>query len=235
MINLQDYEYRWWSQHGEDGVLEKIFEIIPPKNKQFIEIGAHFHEANCLKLQQHHKWIGFYFDDFHNFPALGFHKLWITKENINDVFNQIAEAGLSKELDILSIDVDGVDFYLWNELDDSWKPSLVIVEGMQLPREEWATDRVIQYDPNFRWDGTAYAGASPMAWCKLAEHKGYSLIHIEKSGVNMFFMRNDLVDGQFVYTNDLKKLLDQVGTDSLYEEDPKGRKYLASADIINKC
>ena len=232
MINLQDYEYRWWSQHGEDGVLEKLFEIVPPKNKCFVEIGAHFHEANCLKLQQHEKWAGFYFDDFHEFPPLGFYKAWITRENINDIFDNLHKAGVPKDLDILSIDVDGVDFYLWNELDNSWKPSVVIVEYTQQQPENKLVDRVIKYDPNFRWDGSAYAGASPTAWCKLAEHKGYTLVHIEKAGVNMFFLRNDLVNDQFIYAGDLEKLLGQVANKP-YNEDPNNRSYLTSQDIIN--
>lgn len=233
MINLKDYEYRWWSQHGEDGVLEKIFDIVPPKNKQFVEIGAHFHEANCLKLQQHHKWGGFYFDDFHEFPQLGFVKAWITKENINDIFEQVNASGVSKDLDILSIDVDGVDFYLWNELDESWKPSIVIVECTHQPEELKFVDRVIKYDPKFRWDGSIYAGASAQAWVNLAKSKGYSLIHIESSGINMFFMRNDLVGDHFMYTNNLEKLLEQV-ENVPYKTDEKNREYLTSYDIINK-
>jgi hypothetical protein len=233
MINLKDHEYRWWSQHGEDGVLEKIFEIVPPKNKQFVEIGAHFHEANCLKLQQHQGWRGFYFDDFHEFPPLGFIKAWVTKENINEIFNQIHAAGVSKDLDILSIDVDGVDFYLWNELDSSWKPSLVIVECTQQPEEFKFEDRVIKYDPNFRWDGSIYAGASAQAWMNLANKKGYSLVHIEQSGVNMFFMRNDLVGNHFMYTNDLESLLNQINRVH-YDKDEKNREYVTSIDIMNE-
>lgn len=232
MINLIDHEWRWWSQHGEDGILEKIFEVVSPRNKQFLEIGAHFHEANCLKLQQHSGWKGFYFDDFHEFLPLGFVKAWITKENINDIFQQAHQAGISKELDILSIDVDGVDFYLWNELDSSWKPSLVIVECTHQTEGERFVDRVIEYDPQFRWDGSIYAGASAQAWMNLAKHKGYSLIHIEKSGINMFFMRDDLVKDQFKYTNNLGKLLDQVEC-SPYKPDEKNRKYISSIDIIN--
>lgn len=231
MINLIDHEWRWWSQHGEDGVLEKIFEIVPPKNKQFIEIGAHFHEANCLKLQQHGGWRGFYFDDFHEFLPLGFVKAWITKENINNVFEQVHNSGISKDLDILSIDVDGVDFYLWNELDESWKPSLVIVECTNQPEEEKFADKVIKYDSNFRWDNTIYAGASAQSWVNLAKHKGYSLIHIEKSGINMFFLRNDLVNDQFMYTNNLEKLLEQVDSKP-YDADKLNREYVTSKEII---
>ena len=50
MIDLKDSEWRWWSQHGEDGIIRKIVETLEVKSPQpiFLEIGAHFHEANCL-------------------------------------------------------------------------------------------------------------------------------------------------------------------------------------------
>jgi hypothetical protein len=230
-INLKDFEYRWWSQHGEDGVLEKLFDVIPPRNKQFVEIGAHFHEANCIRLQQHAKWKGFYFDDFHEFPPLGFYKMWVTRENINPLMTKVAdEGGISRELDILSIDIDGMDFYLWNALDREWKPSLVIVEcTTQLGLE----DKVVQYDPEFRWDGSVYAGASPQAWLNLGNHRGYSLVHIESSGVNMFFVRNDLIQPDtFQFTNNLEALLDQTNKECNYKPDVKQRAFVRSTDII---
>lgn len=231
MINLKDFEHRHWSQHGEDGVLQKIFEVIPPRNRQFVEIGAHFHEANCLRLQQHEKWRGFYFDDFHEFHPLGFYKCWVTRENINGLFDRLSDAGISKQLDILSIDVDGVDFYLWNELDGSWQPSVVIVEcTTQLGLE----DKVIEYDPNFRWDGSIYAGASVTAWTNLAKKKGYSLVYIESAGVNMFFVRNDLLTSDmFENVNNVEVLLNQTDKTCEYPTTiPVGKKFVSSTDII---
>lgn len=226
--NLKDYEWRWWSQHGEDGIIKEIFNVIKPKHKQFVEIGAHFHEANCLRLSQHDNWKGFYFDDFHHFPSLGFHKQWVSAGNINQIFNAVFDAGMQFDFDILSLDIDGVDWYLWNALDDKWTPALVIVEcNEQLGITE---DKVMQYDENFRWDGSVYYGASIQAWVALAKKKGYTLLYIEDSGNNMFFIRNDLSTNFEIKTP--QELWEQLHLTNEYIPDTQNRTFISSEEAM---
>lgn len=226
MINLKEYEWRWWSQYGEDGILRKLVEIIPPKYKTFVEIGAHFHEANCLRLQQHEKWAGFYFDDFHEFHPLGFYKAWVTAENINNILSQLP---LENDFDIFSLDIDGMDFYIWKALDEQYKPRIVIVEANTkfMPDE----DAVIPYDPAYRWDGTDWTGCSARAWCNLLQPKGYSLVYIESHGVNMFFVRTDILpQNTFVGVDDLEFLWNQV-TPNSHPEDPQHRSFIIKTHL----
>lgn len=234
-INLKDFEWRWWSQHGEDGVLIKIFEEISIQHKRFVEIGAHFHEANCLRLMHHGKWSGVFFDLFHEFPPLGFYKYRVTAENINPLFEQLhSQADFPLNFGLLSIDVDGVDFYLWNALDPKWQPSVVIMEC----NPQWGLeDKIVVYDPNFRWDGSVYAGASALALYNLAQERRYSLVHIETSGVNMFFIRNDLLPPDaFQNVNDLEFYWNQIDFDKMnsYKDDVKNRPFETSDKMINR-
>ena len=227
--NLKDYEWRWWSQHGEDGIIREIFNIIEPKYKQFVEIGAHFHEANCIRLKQDDHWNGFYFDDFHHFPPLGFYKQWVSVENINQLFDSLSAAGIQLDFDVLSLDVDGVDWYLWNALDIKWQPGLVIVEcNEQLGITD---DKVIRYDENFRWDGSRYFGASALAWINLGNKKGYTLLYIEDSGTNMFFIRNDLREKFEIKS--LQSLWDQLHLATNYGKDSQNRTFISSEEASN--
>lgn len=222
MINLKDFQWRHFSQYGEDGIIQKIFEVIPPRWKTFVEIGAHFHEANALKLMQHEKWRGFFFDDFHEFPPLGFFKAWVTKENINDLFNKCLAAGIQKDLDIISVDIDGMDWYLIKELDTSWTPSIFIVECN--PQLGPIDSLVVEYDPKFRWDGSIYTGASIKAWEKLMSERGYTLIHIESHGINAFFLRNDLPYNEFEGAGNIEHFWQQLTIENNYL--PSDKKFI---------
>jgi hypothetical protein len=233
MVNLREHEWCWRSQHGEDGVIEKIFETIPPKYKTFIEIGAHFHEANALKLSQHMQWKGMFFDDFHHFPPLGFYKAWITVDNINQI---LRDSNIPLDFDLFSLDIDGNDFYVMSAIEPQWRPRVIIVESNLCFGIDF--DAVIEYDAQFRWDGTIYQGATPLAWFNLLRSRNYSLVYVEKSGVNMFFMDDQLCPEQhFINVNDMTALYESVmDTYEPHAPDPLERPWYSSeqATIILK-
>ena len=61
--NIQDYEFKIFSQWGEDGIIQKIIDSIEIKNKTFIEFGVgNFLESNCRFLMMHNNWSGFVID-----------------------------------------------------------------------------------------------------------------------------------------------------------------------------
>jgi hypothetical protein len=231
MVDLKDFEYKHWSQHGEDGVIQRIFGFIPPRHEKFIEIGADRFEANCL-FMRNCGWSGVFFDNRvdNNYPK-DFERFFFTKDNINAKFQKMYEAGTPKDLDIISIDVDGVDFYLMNELDRSWRPTLFIVE--MIP-QHGLEDKVIKYDPDFQWNGSEYTGASAKAWMNLMLLRNYSLVYIENTGVNMFFVKQEsLPFNAFKNTNDLGTLFNQTRHKELvYGQDPLNRKFGKSSDIL---
>ena len=101
-------------------------------------------------------------------------------------------AGVAEEPDVVSIDVDGNDYWIWRALD-RFRPRVVVIEynGALDVREP----RVMPYAPGFAWDGTTGYGASLAALEQLGAEKGYRLVHTELAGVNAFFVRTDLAGG----------------------------------------
>lgn len=232
MIDLLEYEWRHWSQHGEDGVIKKIVETLNIDSSQaiFLEIGAHFHEANCLYLQHFKHWRGFYFDDFHEFHPLGFYKLWVTKDNVNDILHP----SYPKVFDLFSIDIDGNDFYVTKSILKEFSPKILILEiNASLLDEEL---KVMPYNENFRWDGTSFYGASCQAYKKLCEQNGYSMVYLEKSGTNMFMIKNEELDAandKFLNVNDMKFHFSRITTkENFHKPDPQNRKFLSFEEAL---
>ena len=110
-------------------------------------------------------------------------------ENVEELF---AQAGVPPEPDVLSIDVDGNDYWIWKAIS-RYRPRLVVIEynGSLDPTAR----RVMPYRPGYRWDHTSGYGASLGALEDLAVEKGYRLVHTELAGVNAFFVREDLAGG----------------------------------------
>jgi hypothetical protein len=124
----------------------------------------------------------------------------ITAENINDL---IKSGGVEGEIGLLSVDIDGNDYWVWKAIDVV-KPQVVIIETHN---EFGLNDIVVPYDPNYFYPGKHpdYHGASPIAMTKLAKHKGYRLVGSNDLGFNFIYLRNDL----------LEEVIPEVSVDSL--------------------
>jgi hypothetical protein len=116
----------------------------------------------------------------------------VTPGNVQRVFEG---AGVPPEPDVLSIDVDGADYWIWEAIT-AFRPRVVVIEYNSAldPRR-----RLVQPSEQLRqWDGSEFFGASLGALRSLGESKGYRLVHTELSGVNAFFVRADLAGDSFV-------------------------------------
>lgn len=196
VADLYPYERHVWSQHGEDGVLEAIFMQIGATHKYFVEFGAgHGGECNTAYLARRGGWTGLLMDAVESPGESGVkvHREFITAENINALFEKYK---VPSSFDLLSIDLDGNDYWVWRSMAFSYRPRVIVIEyNASIPPGE---SRVIEYDPNFSWNGSDYYGASLSALEKLGRSKGYSLIYCESSGVNAFFVEDSLVEGHFM-------------------------------------
>src|SRR5262249_15758947 len=114
---------------------------------------------------------------------------FMTCENALDVF---AAAGVPLEFDLLSIDIDGNDYWIWERLSERYRPKVAIVEinPAHPPPELW----VIAYDPQHRWKKDSYYGASLQSMTELGKRLGYALVGLETRAVNAFFVRRDLLE-----------------------------------------
>jgi hypothetical protein len=190
--DLADYESRIHSQNGEDGVLARIFSAIGCTNRFFVEfgVGADGQQRNT-RLLQAQGWRGLLMDAGAEVGHPDVRRERITAENINDLF---AKYHVPHEFDLLSIDIDGNDYWVWEAIDERYRPRVLVMEyNASVPPNE---SKSIAYDPDFRWRGTDYFGASLLALSRLSNRKGYSLLYCESRGINAFFLRHDCVPCQ---------------------------------------
>jgi hypothetical protein len=201
---LGDVEMRFYSQNGEDGIILLLLEAVGTATKRSVEICAGDGiECNTANLLINHGWTGLLVDggeelltrgrQFYEWGTEAFtypptlRQAWVTAENVNDL---VREAGIEGEIDLLSVDLDGVDYWIWKALDCA-RPRIVVAEF----NDAWGPyDSVtVPYDPDFSWErGSLYYGASLAAMCGLGVEKGYRLVGAQRYGFNAFFVREDL-------------------------------------------
>ena len=202
---LNRYEYQVFSQNGEDGIIQEIFNRIGYTNKYFIEFGVENGlECNSTNLlykdwkglwiegsKEHCAGINARFSDLITNGSLQIQNAFINAENIQSLFDK---ANSPAEPDLLSIDIDYNDYYVWDAIT-KYKPRVVIVEYNSIFRPD--THFVVKYNPNRMWDRTSHYGASLLALEQLGKQKGYDLVGCVFSGSNAFFVREDLIGEQF--------------------------------------
>jgi len=204
---MADVEFRAFSQTGEDGLLLFVLTSIGFTNRYVVELGCgDGRECNTANLIINHGCHGLLVDGNPELVAIGRHfygeskdtRIWpprlvsafISCQNVNSL---LRENGAQGEIDLLSIDLDGVDFWIWESLD-AVSPRVVMVEANNI----WgATETVaVPYDAHFVADivngAPDYSGASLAAFAKLASRKGYRLVGAQSYGFNAVFVRNDI-------------------------------------------
>jgi hypothetical protein len=198
LSSLKPFENNIRSQNGEDGVIEAIFAKIGTTNRFFVEFGVEDgSQCNTAHLIAS-GWDGLQMDGAEGNPEF-IKQEFIAAENINDLFRKYA---VPRTFDLLSIDIDGNDYWVWKAID-GFTPRVVVIEynGSIPPRHSI----VIPYDSTFRYDNTlplepggyAFFGASLAALEKLGREKGYALVYCERRGVNAFFVQRDLAEAHF--------------------------------------
>lgn len=199
----QENEFRVYSQFGEDGLLQYLFRHLPHAPHVFVEFGVEdYKEANTrFLLLNDRSWAGLVMDGseenvaaIRQDPAylrfnLKVAAAWIGRDNINDL---LIGQGFEGEIGLLSIDIDGNDFWVWDAIT-AVSPVVVVIEYNYRFGAENSV--VVPYDPLFD-KGTAhpsgiYYGSSLKALTVLAEHKGYTFVGCSTGGVNAFFVRRD--------------------------------------------
>jgi len=189
--DLNQYELKVYSQNGEDGIIRAIFAKIGTSNRFCVEFGVEKGlECNTRYLRDRRGWNCVWMDAGDGVPE-PIRTEFVTAENINSLFKKY---DVPPDFDLLSIDIDGNDYWVWKALE-GYTPRVVVIEyNSSLPPTE---SKVIPYQPGFVWDGTNYFGASLLALSKLGESKGYTLVCCEGIGVNAFFVKTELVPNRF--------------------------------------
>jgi hypothetical protein len=201
--DIRGAEFRAFSQWGEDGILQHLLRHIAVARKVFVEFGVeNYTESNTRFLLTNDNWAGLVIDgstknvdyikrdDIYWRFNLKAENAFISRENINDL---IRRNGIEGEIGLLSIDIDGNDYWVWEAID-AVVPSIVVVEYNARFGPERAV--TVPYDADFvrtsARNSNIYYGASLAAFCLLGKRKGYSFVGCNKAGNNAFFVQSEL-------------------------------------------
>jgi hypothetical protein len=204
-VGLRDQEFTVYSQHGEDGILQYLLRSLDFGNHTFVEFGVgNYRQANTRFLAINNQWSGLVMDSdprniaqIHADPAFWSLNVravqaFVTRDNINDLLESNGVAG---EIGLLSIDIDGNDYWVFEAIT-SVRPAVLVIEY----NSRFGPSRAVSipYDPAFdRWrahSSGVYAGASLRAIANLAGRRGYSFIGCNSFGVNAFFVQTELLN-----------------------------------------
>ena len=230
---IKDTGFRVFSQFEEDGLLLFVFSVIGMNNKTFIEIGSDDGiNSNSANLVFNFGWHGLFIDGNKRSVERGrkfygrYPHPWayspkficqlVKRENINQI---IENAGFSGEIELLSVDIDGNDYWIWDALEIV-QPQVVIIETHN---EFGFEDIVVPYDSNYYFPGKhpVYHGASPIAMTKLAKQKGYRLVGANDLGFNFIFIKNGIAE----------ELIPEVSVESVLQHPSVKEGYLKFQEI----
>lgn len=203
---FEDHELRLYSQHGEDGLLWRIFSCVGATDRRLVEFGIEDGRECLARLWlEHFGWRGLLMeaDETNAAEARRFygtrpgidvgavtvrHAL-VTAENVDELFSH---ADIVGDFDLLSVDIDGNDYWVWKALTVASARVVAIEYNASFGPDEAL---VVAYDPVFdrkaRHPSGWYHGASLAALAALGAERGLALVGCDSSGVNAFFVRRD--------------------------------------------
>ena len=207
--------HRGYAQNDEDGIVHEIFRRIGLRSRTFFEVGVGDGLQNNSLFWLKQGWRGAWIEGgagnaefirraFAGVIARGdlhFQERMVTAEAINDL---VAAAGFGgREVDLLSIDIDGNDYYVFERLTALDARVVVIEYNAKFPPPiRWR----IPYSPQYVWDGSDWFGSSLQSLCDLFARRNYSLVACNVTGANAFFVRNDLLQDRFPCIGEIDKL-----------------------------
>ena len=202
---IDDKEFQAFSQNGEDGIIQYLIQNLSIKEKKFVEFGVgNYIESNTRFLLEHNNWSGLVMDGnkkdiqyikndeiYWRFDLYA-KQAFITRENINEL---LRKAGMTGHIGLLSIDIDGNDYWVWEAITEVDADIVIIEYNPRFGKERAVT---IPYDSGWtrfkvHYSG-CYFGASIKALEKLGNKKGYALVAVNQTGANLFFVKRELLN-----------------------------------------
>lgn len=211
---INAHEGKLYSQYDEDGILLHIFSTVGVTDRRFVEFGVSDGRENQsdifalifgwsgLVIEADQRTYGrarSFYDAMLPGPAakrVNLIKETVTPENINSV---LKVNGVTGQIDLLSIDIDSYDYWVWKAID-TVQPRVVVIEynGAFGNAEPLTIPAAPGFDRFKAHPAGYYYGTSLKAAVKLGEAKGYVFVGCESSGgVNAFFIRKDVAEGKF--------------------------------------
>jgi len=203
---LLKYEHQTFSQNGEDGIINEIFNRLGITNGEFIEIGTGDGSENNTRLLLELGWKGTWIDGNPNClksinnnlghlissKKLNAQLSFVDSNNINSI---LKDNNISPDIDLLSLDLDLTTHLVWKALNYITPKVLVIEYNGFFPKNTlWQAN----IKGNESWDGSINMGSSLSTIIQISEQKNYKFIGTELSGTNAFFVHQSV---QHIFTD----------------------------------
>ncbi len=203
--SIEEAEFSVFSQFGDDGIIQYLVKHTQLRSDFFVEFGVEdYRESNTRYLLMNNNWSGFVMDgskanidkitssDYYWKYDLQALQQFVTAENITSVLKQYCPA----EIGLLHIDIDGMDYWIWQAISKEILPDIVVLEYNSLFGPKRAI--TVPYTSDFQrlkahYSGL-YAGASIGAMCQLSNQMGYTFMGSNSAGNNAYFIRNELLN-----------------------------------------
>lgn len=197
VLELEFYEKQIFSEHGEDGIIEKLVSLLDSEEKYYVNLGpGDGVSCNTRYLRENLDYHGIMIDDTHQDLSVGLFKEYISKENVLNIFKKYE---VPREFDIISISLDGMDYYIWSKIGKVYRPKIVVIEFNA--SEGIESDKILVYNPSYKKDNSNSFSSSLQALQKLGKGLGYTLVYVGKQANNLFFMREDILKNKKFYLN----------------------------------
>ena len=191
------YRLKLLQSTGQSNESRILFDLVKDAPRSFIEFGFHPIEFNCASLARNTGWRGLLIDGSRRqvedaraiLPSrINVVESFLTLDNLDLIRSKFSQLG------VLSIDVDGNDYWFLKGLIDIY-PTVICVEY----NASFGLEPVsVPYDPMFdrheKHPSGWYHGASLTALAKLCASNGYGLAAISDAGANAFFTRTGKLD-----------------------------------------
>ena len=227
--SLKEVEFSAFSQFGEDGIIDWIISKIPNIEKIFLEIGTQdYWESNTRFLVKSRNWKGYIFEASkkdiskiksqqiywqNNLKAV---HAFVNKDNVNQLIKDNIN---EKNIGLLSIDIDGNDYWILEAIK-SISPSIIVCEFNSIFGDKFKLS--VPYDENFikkeKHFSNLYFGSSINALVSLMEKKRYFFLGTGSRGVNAFFVKDkfkslilEKLKNIFKYPTQAREALDHNG------------------------
>ena len=250
---LEDFEYKFYSQNGEDGIIDFIVKKLNLRKPTFVEIGVgDYSEANTRFLYETYYSKGLIIDNIKNFKEKVSNNisLWrgnlnvleknISPENINEILNK----NVNFDIDIFSIDIDGLDYWVLDQIKAKISKVIILEYNSIFGHEkELVVPNLKNFDRTKAHYSNLYYGGSLKSYVSLMAKKGYYLLGVNRLRNNAFFINDDFSKKKYFENIDIMSLADSTNSNFSESRDEKGNlnylkddeklKVISNCDVVN--
>jgi len=229
--SLVEADFKIFSQNGEDGIIDFLLDKLKIENPKFVEIGVEdYEEANTRFLYETRNCNGLIIDNFINLKKLEKNlDLWkgnlvAIKETVNsNNINIILEKNnFHKNIDLFSIDIDGIDYWVIDKLPEKIS-KIFVAEYNPLygPNLEITVPNLDNFNRTKQHYSNLYWGMSLKALVNLMIKKKFIFVGVNALKNNAFFVNED-------YKNFVHEIIESVKFQKL--EDFTNHQFMESRD-----